>query len=154
MWLRYAYKAYHWTLKFEIKVVSQPTVSSSGHRVICLITCTTITSFYWLTCYIVQTAGKKNMKPFPVPWSPLFERALLTWKVPRIRCDFLIWAVQGIYFSIAPNPAALSYRDIMPASIYPARAAMLIFRAKETYYITVKMSIEHWWHGTDREYPK
>ena len=51
----YAYKAPHWPLNTEIKVVSQPTISSSGHRIICLICLKTFTSFYLLKCYVMQT---------------------------------------------------------------------------------------------------
>ena len=47
---------------------------------------------------------------------------LLALKFPRIRHDFLFRAVKGISFIIAPNTAALSYREIMSAGIYPARA--------------------------------
>jgi hypothetical protein len=42
----------------------------------------------------------------------------------------------------------------MSAGIYRANAEMFISRAKGMYYITVKMSIEHWWRDADREFPK
>ena len=94
------------------------------------------------------------MNPLPVPWSLLLERVLLALKFPRIRCDFLFRAVKGISFIIAPTTAALSNRDIMSAGIYSTRAVMFISRAKGTYYITIKMSIEHWWHDTDWKCPR